>query len=295
MAANATNPPNPSSPRTTSSPRRSAPRGGSQLLEDASSVAGFADRFLETGQPLDLLVNNAGIMAAPLTRVARNVESQFATNHVGHFELTVRLWPALRRAQAPRIVSLSSAGHRFASVDFPWLSLRQDDPSQEGAPPYPPMTDDEILQFAREKLRPLMHPDSVLALWTTNFHLIRRVAPILDAANFSERTILTWVKTRFGTGHILFGQSEQCVIAFRGHPTITLTNESTALFAQEPVLFAPARGHSVKPVEFYNFVERWCPAPRYLDVFSRYKHNDNWDTYGDEAPDQMAPLSEAAE
>ena len=49
--------------------------------------------------------------------------------------------------------------YRFASVDFPWLSLRQDDPSQEGAPPYPPMTDDEILQFAREKLRPLMHPE----------------------------------------------------------------------------------------------------------------------------------------
>ena len=87
-------------------------------LTDPPSIAAFADRFLKAGQPLDLLINNAGIMATPLSRPARNVESQFATNHVGHFELTVRLWPALRKAQAPRIVSLSSLGHRRAPVDF---------------------------------------------------------------------------------------------------------------------------------------------------------------------------------
>src|SRR5215470_12985388 len=87
-------------------------------LTDPASIAAFADRFLKTGQPLDLLINNAGIMAAPLSRVARNIESQFATNHVGHFELAVRLWPALRKAQASRVVSLSSLGHRRAPVDF---------------------------------------------------------------------------------------------------------------------------------------------------------------------------------
>ena len=87
-------------------------------LTDPLSIAAFAERFLKTGQPLDLLISNAGIMAAPLTRVARTIESQFATNHVGHFELAVRLWPALRKAQAPRIVSLSSLGHRRAPVDF---------------------------------------------------------------------------------------------------------------------------------------------------------------------------------
>jgi NAD(P)-dependent dehydrogenase (short-subunit alcohol dehydrogenase family) len=87
-------------------------------LVDPASVAAFADRFLKTGKPLDLLIDNAGIMATPLTRVARNIESQFATNHVGHFELTVRLWPALKRSEAPRIVSLSSVGHRRAPVDF---------------------------------------------------------------------------------------------------------------------------------------------------------------------------------
>ena len=87
-------------------------------LTEPASVAAFADRFLKSGRALDLLIDNAGIMASPLTRVARNIESQFATNHVGHFELTVRLWPALKRSKAPRIVSLSSGGHRRAPVDF---------------------------------------------------------------------------------------------------------------------------------------------------------------------------------
>jgi len=95
-------------------------------LTEPASIAAFADRFLKTGAPLDLLIDNAGIMATPLTRVARNIESQFATNHVGHFELTVRLWPALKKAQAPRIVSLSSAGHRRSPVLFDdWNFERQ--------------------------------------------------------------------------------------------------------------------------------------------------------------------------
>lgn len=87
-------------------------------LTDPGSIASFADAFLKTGTPLDLLICNAGIMAPPLSRAARNIESQFATNHVGHFELTARLWPALKKAAAPRIVALSSLGHRRAPVDF---------------------------------------------------------------------------------------------------------------------------------------------------------------------------------
>jgi len=94
------------------------------------------------------------------------------------------------------------------------------------------------------------------------------------------------VKTNFGTGDLLRSQTEHCVLAVRGRPVVTLTNEST-------VLFAPARGHSVKPPEFYDLVESLCPAPRYLDVFSRYRHNEKWDCYGDEAP--CAQPAEATE
>src|SRR4029450_19449 len=69
-------------------------------------------------------INTAGIMAPPLQRDARGYESQFATNHLGHFQLTARLWPALKRAGKARVVWLSSTGITFGGVDF-------DDPNFE--------------------------------------------------------------------------------------------------------------------------------------------------------------------
>jgi NAD(P)-dependent dehydrogenase (short-subunit alcohol dehydrogenase family) len=87
-------------------------------LMDAASIDGFADRFLASGRALHLLVNNAGIMYSPLIRDARGNESQFSTNHLGHFQLTVRLWPAMLRAGGARVVSVSSRGHLFAGVDL---------------------------------------------------------------------------------------------------------------------------------------------------------------------------------
>ncbi len=72
-------------------------------------------------------MNNAGIMATPLMRDARGFESQLATNHIGHFQLTARLWPALRQARGARVVSLSSRGHARSAVDF-------DDPHFERRP-----------------------------------------------------------------------------------------------------------------------------------------------------------------
>ncbi|WP_328321651.1 oxidoreductase [Kribbella sp. NBC_00382] len=93
-------------------------------LLDPASIDAFADRLLATGRPLHLLVNSAGIMAAPLRRDTRGFESQFATNHLGHFQLTTRLLPALRQANGARVVAVSSRGHRYSAVDF-------DDPNFE--------------------------------------------------------------------------------------------------------------------------------------------------------------------
>jgi len=87
-------------------------------LLDPASVDSFAERFLATGRPLHLLINNAGIMAVPLTRDARGFESQFAANHLGHFQLTLRLWPGLRRANNARVVTLSSGAHRYSEFNF---------------------------------------------------------------------------------------------------------------------------------------------------------------------------------
>ncbi|KOV64190.1 oxidoreductase [Streptomyces sp. MMG1121] len=87
-------------------------------LIDPASVDAFAGTFLACGRPLHILVNNAGIMATPLRRDTRGYEAQFATNHLGHFQLVKRLWPALVAARGARVVSVSSRGIRFSPVVF---------------------------------------------------------------------------------------------------------------------------------------------------------------------------------
>jgi NAD(P)-dependent dehydrogenase (short-subunit alcohol dehydrogenase family) len=94
-------------------------------LLDAASIDAFARSFIDSGRPLHILVNSAGIMASPLTRDARGYESQFSANHLGHFHLTNRLGPALRDANGARVVSVSSRAHRFAQVDFADLQFER--------------------------------------------------------------------------------------------------------------------------------------------------------------------------
>ncbi len=86
-------------------------------LSDPASIDGFTSDILELGRPIELLINNAGVMACPLTRDDRGYELQFATNHLGHYQLTTRLWVALA-ARGARVVSLSSTGHHIAPVDL---------------------------------------------------------------------------------------------------------------------------------------------------------------------------------
>ncbi|MGG6312519.1 oxidoreductase [Paenibacillus macerans] len=87
-------------------------------LSDPDSIDGLARRFLESERPLHLLINSAGIMASPERRDGRGYELQFSTNHLGHFQLAARLWPALKRANGARVVSVSSGGHRLGNVNF---------------------------------------------------------------------------------------------------------------------------------------------------------------------------------
>lgn len=91
-------------------------------LLDPASVDAFADRYLDSGRPLHILLNNAGIMA-PAERIldARGYEIQFATNHLGHFQLTHGLLPALRAADGARVVNTTSGATRISDV-------RWDDP-----------------------------------------------------------------------------------------------------------------------------------------------------------------------
>ena len=86
-------------------------------LEVPGSVRAFAKEFLARHGALHILLANAGVMACPLARTAEGFELQLATNHLGHFLLASLLAPALRAGAPSRVVAVSSAGHRFASVD----------------------------------------------------------------------------------------------------------------------------------------------------------------------------------
>jgi NAD(P)-dependent dehydrogenase (short-subunit alcohol dehydrogenase family) len=87
-------------------------------LAEFESVRFCAAEFLATGKPLHLLINNAAIMACPLTRTEQGYEAQFATNHLGHFLFTCRLISALKAGAPSRVVCLSSIGHRLSPVVF---------------------------------------------------------------------------------------------------------------------------------------------------------------------------------
>jgi NAD(P)-dependent dehydrogenase (short-subunit alcohol dehydrogenase family) len=93
-------------------------------LASLDSVRRFADEQLAATPIIDVLINNAGVMACPFGRTADGWEMQFGTNHLGHFLLGVLLAPALAAAGSARLVSLSSRGHAFGAVDL-------DDPNFE--------------------------------------------------------------------------------------------------------------------------------------------------------------------
>jgi NAD(P)-dependent dehydrogenase (short-subunit alcohol dehydrogenase family) len=98
-------------------------------LSDLGSVRAAAVDIAARYPSINLLINNAGVMACPLGRTAQGFELQFGTNHLGHFLFTNMLLPSLEAAAAgssqdSRVISLSSAGHRFGGIDF-------DDPNYE--------------------------------------------------------------------------------------------------------------------------------------------------------------------
>ena len=111
--------------------RNAAAAGGGSFemvaldLANLKSVRACADTLLARGEPFDVLIANAGVMATPFGHTADGFETQFGTNHLGHFVLVNRIAPLIRAGG--RLVNLSSAGHRFANVDL-------EDPNFERTP-----------------------------------------------------------------------------------------------------------------------------------------------------------------
>lgn len=88
-------------------------------LANLASVAEFASRYAAAHASLDLLVNNAGVMALPQRQVTSDgFEMQLGTNYIGHYALTAHLLPLLRHGHQPRVVNLSSLAHRSGAINF---------------------------------------------------------------------------------------------------------------------------------------------------------------------------------
>ena len=85
-------------------------------LADLKSVRHCADALLAKGEPFDVVIANAGVMATPFRHTADGFEMQFGTNHLGHFVLANRIAPLIRKGG--RLINLSSAGHRFSNIDL---------------------------------------------------------------------------------------------------------------------------------------------------------------------------------
>lgn len=87
-------------------------------LASLDSVNSFSLKYEKSGYPLDLLINNAGLMAIPLNRTEEGFEMQFGVNHLGHFALTARLWPRLAESGPSRLVQVGSLAYRMGHIRF---------------------------------------------------------------------------------------------------------------------------------------------------------------------------------
>src|SRR5690606_15420425 len=96
-------------------------------LSDLDSVRRAAKQLLDAEEPLDILINNAGVMACPFEKTSQGFEMQFGTNHLGHFLFTLLLLPLVRKQAGSRIICLSSAAHKFGTVNL-------EDPNYESRP-----------------------------------------------------------------------------------------------------------------------------------------------------------------
>jgi len=138
----------------------SNPSGSTEILEmdlaDLDSVADAASRFASGHERLDVLVNNAGLMATPQQQTAQGFEMQFGVNHLGHFALTGHLIELLMASGPARVVSISSQGHRPGKIRF------EDVNSEKQYSPWPAYFQSKLanLLFIRELQRRLALTES---------------------------------------------------------------------------------------------------------------------------------------
>lgn len=177
-------------------------------------------------------------------------------------------------ATAPTLEAAVTAG-RFAAIviDPPWDWGDEGDVDQLGRarPTYATMPFDDLLALP---VGERADDDAHLYLWITNRSLPKGFA-LIEAWGFRYITCLTWVKPSFGMGNYFRGQTEHVLFGVKGSQALKRKDVGTSFSAQRG-----PRGHSSKPVEFYDLVESCSPGP-YLEVFARGER-DGWVSWGGE-------------
>lgn len=252
-------------------------RGGEGGIEGVPNLA-----HLQTGRSLEKTAEKVGIGKETLRKGLKVYEAADKDDDVALKQVekldqgTSSIHAAYRAVQKEKQIEeleaeppqLPDGSYRVLVADPPWQYGNQSYRSgNRGAVDYPTMELSEL-----KELDVPAADDSVLWLWTTNAFM-GEAHELLDAWGFEQKTILTWVKERMGVGHWLRNQTEHCLLATRGNPTVDLEDQTT-------YLKAPRREHSRKPDEFYELVESLCPGSKY-ELFAR-QAREGWEAFGDE-------------
>lgn len=226
-----------------------------------------ADRAAQAAAVSTRYVEAAKAVAQRSPELAAKVKSGEVTLKRAEKEIRKKEQVRLVKAYVPPAGQFS-----VIAIDVSWPFEDELDGSDDarGGLPYPPMTMEEICA-----LKLPADENCILFCWTTNTHLINGdAARAVKAWGFTAKTLLTWNKERMGTGRWLRGITEHCIIAVKGKATVELTNQTT-------LISEPRREHSRKPEAFYALVEKLCPSPNRIEMFSRTPR-EGWVTDGPE-------------
>lgn len=180
----------------------------------------------------------------------------------------------VRKINEGRVMPMPLGPFGVIYGDYPWLFENSDQhEGSRGHMGYPPMSLDEIIAHARET-RSRAAENCILALWTTNWHIIKQMPQVLDAYGADHRTVITWPKEKAGVGTWPRGKTEHLVIASIGEPVHTL-NELTTLLESYAL-----REHSRKPDEVAELLLKHCSGP-HLELFGR-DQRQGWIVWGAE-------------
>lgn len=249
-----------------------------RAADKAAAATGMARRTLEKAEAI---VDAAEAEPEKYGKLLADMDRTGRANGV-YRRLKIAQQAELIRAEPPPLPGRGP--YRVGVIDLPWVYEHSDeDPSHRAALPYLTMS---VAEMCALDIGSLMHKDGIIFMWVTNFVLVQGIhTTILRSPSwggFEPKTLITWPKDQWSRGDWLRGQTEHVIMAVRGKPVVESASLSTLL--KGPFHLVRKNAHSAKPKEFYDFVESLCPAPRYADLFSRYRHNDKWDCHGDEAP-----------